>query len=559
MRRWMPVAILPVLALLALLALLASLLALPPAAATPGGTASASASPAVPRLTWADCDDGFQCATAKVPLDYDRPSGQRISLSLIRLPAGDPAHRLGSVFVNPGGPGGSGVDFVRAAGRILFSAQVRARFDLVGFDPRGIIGSTPVRCFDTFDQSLAATAPFPFPVTRAEERTWIGFDRKLATACARHGGAIQDHMATADVARDLDLLRQAVGDRKLTYVGYSYGSYLGATYANLFPGKVRSLIVDGVLDPVAWATGRGDQARTVPFTTRLRSAEGSDATLRGFLRLCDRGGENCAFSAGNPAKRYDRLAKRLLRHPLQLPDGQGGTVAYTYANLVADTLGAMYDPSSWPTLAELLQQLDTLSQPATALAAARSLRVHLGAYQQEDYDNVVEGFPAVVCTDSLNPRSASAWPPAAARDDRANPYFGRPWTWFSSICAQWRARDNDRYLGPFTARTSNPVLVIGNVNDPATPYHGAVTLSRLLPRSRLLTLDGWGHTSLFESSCIDAKVSDYLLTSRVPPAGTVCRPDVIPFAQPAEAATVAASRADNAVLVPEILRRAMRA
>jgi pimeloyl-ACP methyl ester carboxylesterase len=217
MRRWMPVAILPV------LALLAPLLALPPAAAAPVGAAAAAA-PTVPRLRWADCGDGFQCATAKVPLDYDHPTAQRISLSLIRLPAGDPAHKIGSLFLNPGGPGGSGVDFVRAAGSFLFSDEVRSRFDLVGFDPRGIIGSTPLRCFDTFDQSLAATAPFPFPVTRAEEQTWIGFDRQLAAACAQHGGAIQNHMATADVARDLDLLRRAVGDRKLTYVGYSYGS-----------------------------------------------------------------------------------------------------------------------------------------------------------------------------------------------------------------------------------------------------------------------------------------------------------------------------------------------
>jgi pimeloyl-ACP methyl ester carboxylesterase len=537
------------LAVLALVALIASLLAVPPAVA-------ASAAPGVPRIAWSDCGDGFQCATAAAPLDYDHPRGKQISLSLIRLPASDPAHRIGSLFLNPGGPGGSGVGFVRALGKVLYSDEVRARFDLVGFDPRGIVGSTPLRCFDTFDEALGAVAPFPFPVTRAEERTWVGFDRKLADACAAQGGAIQDHMATADAARDLDLLRQAVGDRQLSYVGYSYGSYLGATYANLFPGKVRSLVVDGVLDPVAWATGRGNEARTVPFTTRLRSAEGSNATLRAFLRLCDQGGANCAFSAGDPKARYDQLARRLLRHPLELPDGQGGTVEYTYANLVSDTLGAMYDPSVWPDLAKLLQQLDTLSQPQAAVAAARSLRARLGAFQQEDYENIVEGFPSVVCSDSLNPRSMSVWPRAAAAADRRDPYFGRPWTWFSSICVPWKGHDADRYLGPFTARTSNPVLVVGNIDDPATPYHGAVTLSRLLPRSRLLTLDGWGHTSLFASACIDASVNRYLLTSKVPPAGTVCRPDVIPFAQPA--AAVAAAPSAGSVLVPAVLRLAMR-
>jgi pimeloyl-ACP methyl ester carboxylesterase len=147
------------------------------------------------------------------------------------------------------------VDFVRALGKQLYSGEVRARFDLIGFDPRGIIGSTPLRCFDTLDDALATLAPMAFPVTRAEERVWVAADRALAQACAQRAGPIIDHMATADVARDLDLLRRAVGDAGLNYVDYSYGSYLGTTYANLFPGKVRSVVVDGVLDPIAWSTG----------------------------------------------------------------------------------------------------------------------------------------------------------------------------------------------------------------------------------------------------------------------------------------------------------------
>jgi pimeloyl-ACP methyl ester carboxylesterase len=224
-----------------------------------------------------------------VPLDYDEPRGAQISLALIRLPAGDPTHRLGSIFLNPGGPGGqgsSGVDLVRASGRLLFTDQVRAGFDLVGFDPRGIIRSTPLRCFATLEQASAVLAPFPFPVTRAEERIWVQSDRQLAAACAQRGGPILDHMATADAARDLDLLRRAIGDKRLSYYGISYGSYLGTTYANLFPSKVRALTVDGVLDPIAWSTGRDDQARTLPFSTpptqrpgHLRHAAGALAPL----------------------------------------------------------------------------------------------------------------------------------------------------------------------------------------------------------------------------------------------------------------------------------------
>ena len=155
-------------------------------------------------------------------------------------------------------------------------------------------------------------------------------------------------MSTANVARDMDLLRRAVGDRKMTYVGYSYGTAIGSTYANMFPDKVRAVVIDGVIDPVSYTTGRGDQARTLPSDARLRSEQGAYDTFQGLLRLCDLGGPNCAFSGGNPKRRYDRLARRLLAEPAQLPDGQGGTVPFTYADLVGTTLGAMYDSSSWP-------------------------------------------------------------------------------------------------------------------------------------------------------------------------------------------------------------------
>jgi pimeloyl-ACP methyl ester carboxylesterase len=537
-------------------AVAATLLATPMATAAPSA-APAAAAAAVPALDWADCGDGFQCATARVPLDYDRPRGTKISLALIRLPAGDPARRIGSIFINPGGPGGSGVDFVRAAGPILYSDEVRARFDLVGFDPRGIIGSTPLRCFETFDQALAVLPPMAFPVTRAEERIWVRSDRALARACAQRGGAILDHMSTANVARDLDLLRRAVGDDKLSYVGYSYGTYLGATYANLFPNKVRALVVDGVLDPIAWATGRGDQARTLPFSTRLRSDQGALATLNEFFRLCDAGADNCAFSAGNPRRRFARLAERLLEEPLQLPDGQGGTFPFTYADLVGTALGAMYDPASWPDLAVFLQQLWDLAQPQAAAATLRTLRARLGGFQQEEYPNFVEGFPGVACSETDNPANVGAWARAARASDQRFRYFGRLWTWITSICQPWPGQDADRHDGPWSRRTSNPVLVVGTRFDPATRYQGAIILDNLLPRSRLLTLDGWGHTSLLASACIDGHVSGYLLTARVPPRGTVCQPDVVPFAQPAaQAQTLAAGGASpRSAVIPPMLRR----
>jgi pimeloyl-ACP methyl ester carboxylesterase len=355
-----------------------------------------------------------------------RPAqGQADHPCLTRLPAADPGRRIGSLFINPGGPGASGVEFVQGAGPFLYSDEVRARFDLVGFDPRGIIGSTPLRCCETLDEALADwEVPFQFPVTREEERIWIRSDRAVARAGAERAGPILNHMSTANVARDLDLLRRAVGDAKLTYAGYSYGSYLGSTYANLFPGKVRVLVVDGVPDPVAWSTGRGNQARTQPFSTRLRSAKGAYETLQEFLRLCDAGGPNCAFSAGNPARRFDRLAKRLLREPVEFTDpGSGETILVTYAELIGATLGVLYDPPVWPEWAEVLQQLYELISPGAAAASLQDVRARLGAaFQQEDYPSFVEGFPGVACSETHNPSNVGAWSRAARAQDRQFPY-----------------------------------------------------------------------------------------------------------------------------------------
>ncbi|ADB32040.1 TAP domain protein [Kribbella flavida DSM 17836] len=489
------------------------------------GAAGPGKAPAVPVLSWKPCGQSapeFECATAKVPLDHDQPHGPAISLALTRIRATDPSRRIGSLFLNPGGPGSSGVDFAQSVGKTLYSAEVRARFDLVGFDPRGVAASTPLTCFDTAEQAAAATAPFAFPVTVAEEREWVKYDRAYAAACARRAGPVIDHMSTANVARDLDLLRAAVGDQKLTYAGYSYGTYIGSVYANLFPHRVRAVLIDGVIDPVSDATGRNGEWRRQPVDARLKSEQGAYQTLREFLRLCDAGGATCAFSGGNPTARYDALAARLRKQPITMPDGEGGSVVVTYADLVTTSLVAMYSPVDWPEFAKYLQGLD--------IASAGAVRAARAALADPPYTQGAEGFYGVWCTDSLNPSSASAWARAARAADRQWPYFGRRWIWGSSICANWPGRDADRYLGPFSKPTAHPVLVVGNRWDPATRYEDAVSTSRILGRARLLTVSGWGHTSLFTSACADGYASAYLLTGALPAAGTVCRPDAVPFA-----------------------------
>ena len=479
------------------------------------------AAPGKSKIAWSPCHrdlGSFECGTLQVPLDYDTPRGT-ISLGVVRLPATDPGQRIGSLFLNPGGPGGSGVNFTLFAGPFLYSNEVRAKFDLVGFDPRGIIRSSPFRCFGNPKQWAPFFTPFAFPITPEEEEAWIAADRYLNSACDQRGGSIGDHMSTANVARDLDLLRQAVGDDKLTYAGYSYGSMLGQTYANMFPDKVRALVVDGVLDPIAWTTGAPGQEH-LPFSTRLRSDAGAMATLNEFFRLCDAG--DCPFGPDS-ADRYADLAAHVRADPTVI----------SYSILIATTLGAMYDSAGWEDFAQLLADLES------ATATTPSLRARIDAFRHRPmyvakrgfphYPNFVEGFPAVACTDSDNPDSYDAWSTAGAASDAAFGHFGRIWTWVSSICAEWPTADADRYTGPWTRNTASPVLVVGTRFDPATRYEGAETVDALLPNSRLLSVNGWGHTSLFLSQCADAVVSTYLLTSTAP-ATSECDQDFTPFA-----------------------------
>jgi len=523
--------------------------------AFPGSPARAAA-PA--QVSWSACEDGFECATVPAPLDYDRPRGVQIAIALIRLPAADPARRIGSLLLNPGGPGGSGVEFARAVAHAL-APEVRARFDIVGFDPRGINLSTPLRCFDTFEQAIAVLPPVPWPDSPAEERQQRASDDALAAACARHGGAIRDHMSSADAARDMDLLRERLGDRQLTYLGYSYGSLLGQNYANLFPARFRALVIDGVVDPVAWSTGHGSDARSIPVGGRIRSAEGARRTLGEFFRLCDAAGAGCAFS-GDASSRWAALAERLRGHPAVITDPfTGETYTFTYNDLIAVTLGALYTAQVWPDLAFFLDDVQRQLSPAVLGRRLATMRAKLGlaAPAQEEYPNAVEGSPGVACSDTDNPSSFAAWQQAADRAEQRYGSFGRIWNWAWSVCRSWPAgAGQDRHVGPWTARTAAPVLVVGNYFDPATGYHGAQAAARLLPNSRLLTYAGWGHAAYFVAgnACVDATVTQYLLTGRVPAAGTVCQPQGSPFG-PATAAAQGTT-ALSTVAVPAAVRRA---
>jgi pimeloyl-ACP methyl ester carboxylesterase len=525
--------------------------AAPPAAATARASRPATATPAVPVLHWQPCDGSFQCATARVPLDYRHPRRQMISIAVIRHRATDPARRIGSLFFNPGGPGDGGVEELPTMWYPLFPARVRARFDIVSFDPRGIGSSTAVRCFATAaaENRFLAQAPAGFPVGTRQVAAWDRTFARFDALCGRRNKALLPHVTTADTARDMDLLRRAVGDPVMNYLGISYGSLLGATYANLFPGRVRAMVMDGNLDPVAWTHAEG----SLPSDLRKGGDLATAATLRGFLRLCGQAPvASCAFSAGTPAAtraKFAALLRRLRRHPVTTGSPPQ---TYTYAAAVATVVQFLYATRPLPALGEigwqggarLLQQLWAATGtsrhharaaaplgpaparwlPATGRAAA------VPAASPAVY-NGLEQAGAVACSDSPNPQDPGAYPAlahfAAARAGAVGPY----WTWLDEPCAGWPAAVSpDRYAGPWNRVTAGPVLVIGNTGDPATPYPDSVALSRELARARLLTVDGYGHTELANKSrCADRYETRYLLTGALPPAGTVCRQDKAPF------------------------------
>ncbi len=471
-------------------------------------------------------------------MDYDKPRGVRITLALARQPATDQARRIGTLFTNFGGPGGPGAGTLTQIGGKFGTKKVRARFDIVGFDPRGIAESTPLQCYRTSADAQSAIPPIPFPYTRGEEQVWAKKTRAISRNCALRGGAILNHMSTANVARDMDLLRRALGEEEMNFLGYSYGSYVGETYANLFPDRARAIIIDGVIDPISYATGRGDEAETIPTDARQFSEQGAYESLQEFLRLCDDGGPRCAFSGGDPKNRYDALLAELLESgPVRLPDGQGGTIPWSYNDTVALTLSLMYSPSLWPAGAQVFQALSTGNLRRAAVAIQKLQGPPADDSPDGYVQNPLEGFSGVWCLDGQNPDRVSAWAKAARKADEQWPYFGRQWVWSGSICASWPGQDDDRYAGPFDTPTANPVLIINTRYDPATRYQDAVSTAEIMPNSRLLTVEGWGHTTTFgaASRCTDDYVDDYLLIGTVPPEGATCQADVVPFSGPAPA------------------------
>ncbi|MFJ4927377.1 alpha/beta hydrolase [Streptomyces sp. NPDC088736] len=478
----------------------------------------------VPRLDWQPCAEGteFDCAVARVPLDHLDPGGRTVELAVVRHRATGPGRRAGTLFFNPGGPGGPGT-VQMPQNYESFPREVRERFDIVSWDPRGVGNSTAVNCFATTAEAVAwrTTKPVGLPVGEKQRRDWIDAFADLGRRCELRDPDLLRHVSTADTARDLDQLRQAVGDPQLTYLGVSYGTFLGATYASLFPGKVRAMVLDSNVDPQAWTNHASDaEPRLTPFL-RLGSDLGAAATLDQFLSLCGAASTaGCAFSAGGARATRDKFDE-LMRRLRQRPVGD-----WTYGRTVGDVVSGLYVVH--PGWTDLAGRLQDLWQGRVPPPAAPSPEPPVPVPYTGD-----EQAGSILCSDSPTPRDPGAYhaleEAAALRAGDA----GRFWAWAAEACATWPVVAANRYRGPWDRPTAHPLLVVGTTYDPATPYAGARAMAAELASARLLTAQGYGHTALLNpSACVGRYESRYLVDGALPPAGATCRQDARPFPAP---------------------------
>jgi pimeloyl-ACP methyl ester carboxylesterase len=477
-----------------------------PQSTSPSATDTETTDPALAtfydqKLHWKGCDHGFDCAKVRVPVDYAAPSGPSIALSLVRLRSkGD--DRLGSLLLNPGGPGASGIDYAKAAAGSL-SSTVRNRYDIVGFDPRGVGESAPISCLDDAELDTFVTQDGS-PDDSAEESRLVQLAKLFGNRCAAATGGLLAHVGTRDAARDLDVLRGVLGDSKLNFVGKSYGSYLGAIYAEMFPERVGRLVLDGVIDPAADAAAL---ARS--------QAVGFERALASFVDDCLPRG-NCPLT-GDRARAL-RQVSGILGAADRTPLRASRPVTQSLALL--GMAFAMYEPGRWAALRlALAQAINGQGSLLLLLADLYLDRNSKGHYTS----NFNQALYAVTCLDRPETSDLAALRARAAELNAVAPSFGAYLAWGFLPCAFWPTPPEGD-AAPIRAPGAGPILVVGTTRDPATPYAFAKNLAAELESGHLLTYEGDGHTAYKEGSdCIDHAVDAYLVEGALPAKGTRCR------------------------------------
>ncbi len=450
-------------------------------------------------LGWAPCG-AFECATIDVPLDYADPSIGAIVLPLIRKPASDSERRIGSLLVNPGGPGVSGVDFVERASRIL-SPEVRARFDIVGWDPRGVAGSEPaVDCVDDLDAFVSAD-PSPDSVDEIQQQDAEA--KRLADACEERSGALLPYLATEFTARDMDRIREALGDKKLTYLGYSYGTFLGAIYADLFPTHIRALVLDAATDP-SISTAQDIKNQVVGF----------EHALDAFLADCASDAACAFYASGDPGAAFDALMAQLELNPIS----GDSTVDVGPGLAWLGVASALYNEASWPTLAAALVAAQE-GDGAQLLALSAFITGRSGP---GDYTDELEQRIAIRCVDDA-PLTHDEKVTLQAELAIVAPRYGKPGLGPAGDPCDFWPVPSTRVPKAVIAPGSPTIVVVGTTGDPATPYQQAVALADQLSQGMLITLNGERHTAYGGvSACVDDAVDAYLIDLVPPPDGLTC-------------------------------------
>ena len=453
-------------------------------------------------LAWSGCGSN-QCAKLTVPIDYAHPEGGTLQLSVLKVPTTDPSKRIGSLVVNPGGPGGSGVFYAAEA---QFTDQVRAAYDVVGFDPRGVGSSSPVKCLsDRQLDSFLGSDPTPDNVT--QEQQLADGAKAFADSCKANGGPLLGHVSTIEAAKDMDVLRAALGDTKLNYLGKSYGTFLGATYADLFPKKVGRFVLDGVIDPNL-TSSQVNEGQAVGFETATR-AYVKDCVDKGNCPLGDSVDSGMASLRG--------FLKQLDTRPLPLSDPYVKKLTEGWASL--GVAGPMYDPSQWGDLTDALRQAfaghgDALMTLADAYAERTSQGTYVG--------NLMQVIFAVNCLDRSDVKSLTHYESEARTLTAEAPTWGPFLAWSTVPCGYWPVPANNSPK-KITAAGSGPIVLVGTTRDPATPYKWAQGLASELQNGHLITYNGDGHTAYMRSnSCVDDAVDAYLVKGVVPPPGLKC-------------------------------------
>ncbi|MGN6252365.1 MAG: alpha/beta hydrolase [Marmoricola sp.] len=454
------------------------------------------------RLHWSSCPGG-QCARLQVPLDYDHPDGRAISLKVLRVPARDQAHRIGALVINPGGPGGSGVQYAQAA-TAVFGEPVLDHYDVVGFDPRGVGASTPLQCVGTA-QLDALVSYDPDPDTAAERDHLDELVHRFGAGCVRHDAGLARHMSTQEVARDMDILRGALRQPKLDYFGASYGTFIGATYANLFPRHVGRMVLDGAIDPAL-----------SNLQLSLAQAHGFEVALQSYVASCVDAG-NCVLGDTVDAAvgRVQRLLADIERSPL--PTGTDRPLTVGLATL--GIWSPLYVKTWWPLLTKGLTEAIREHRGATLLSLADA---YISRGPDGYTDNSLNALYDVNCLDHDDYIPTAQVPRYFGEFEKASPTFGKDFAFSLSTCSTWPVRSG-QHSQALHAPGAPPILVLGTTRDPATPLAWAQGLASELDSGVLVTRDGDGHTAYHRGNgCIDALVESYLVAGKVPRNGTSC-------------------------------------